>query len=395
MKTLRLLLVLLAAAGALAGAARPAAASPSAGEAPAADASAPRSEDVTYGPAELTLAAELMLPAGEGPFPAAVILQGSGPSDRDNGWARAIAEVLRDEGLAVLLTDKRGSGKSAGDWRSAGFGELAADALAGVKYLRTRSDVAADRVGLVGLSQGGWVAPVAASSRPGDAAFVINVSGAAVSFAEQSTFEMVNTSRQAGLTPEQTAVVVELQRLASRYLATGDWEPYAKRREEAMATEWGQIARGFPGEPDAAVWKFLRRVAAFDPMVYWLAVEAPTLVLYGADDEKDNVPVAESVRRLEFAFSTVGKDNARITVIPGAGHAFIADGQLMEPFTAALSAWVREQVVSGKARALPPEPAAAPAPEPAAEPAAESAAETGAESGAEPTAEPAAEGEGR
>ncbi|MGH7477585.1 MAG: alpha/beta hydrolase family protein [Longimicrobiales bacterium] len=107
-------------------------------------------------------AAGLIRPAAAGAYPAAVIIQGSGASDRANAWARSIAEVVATTGSVVLLTDKRGTGASEGDWRTTDFHELARDAFAGVAYLGRPPDVQPERIGLVGLSQGGWVAPVTA-----------------------------------------------------------------------------------------------------------------------------------------------------------------------------------------------------------------------------------------
>ena len=130
------------------------------------------SEDVRYKNGAMTLAALLLIPEASKPLAGAVIIQGSGASDRTNRWARAIAEILVGKGIAVLLTDKRGSGKSDGNWQTSSFDDLAADALAGADYLRARKEIDAGRVGLVGLSQGGWIAPLAAA-RSENIAFVI------------------------------------------------------------------------------------------------------------------------------------------------------------------------------------------------------------------------------
>lgn len=336
---------------AMAGAPVIAAAEPAGAEAPAAGSpdAAWTSEDVRYANGGLELAAELLLPAppaapaaSSGLHPGAVILQGSGTSDRSNGWSRLIAEELVGEGIAVLLTDKRGSGASGGDWRTAGFDDLAGDALAGFTYLRGRPEVDPARVGLVGLSQGGWVAPVAAARAP-DVAFVIDVSGATVSFGEQSFHEMGNTARQAGLSDEMVQEVLDLNRAAGVYAAGGPWEPYAAGRTRGLERPWAAIAEGFPAERDAQIWTFLRKVIGFSPTPYWLAVTAPVLVVYGAEDEQDNVPVAESVRRLEYLFASSGKTDYRIVVIPGTGHGLLtADRRaLHEEFVTALRGWVR------------------------------------------------------
>ena len=238
-----------------------------------------RSEDVSYRNENIVLAALLMIPHSEGPVAAGVIIQGSGRSDRTNQWARGISELLVSQGLAVLLTDKRGSGKSEGTWQSADFNDLASDAIAGVKYLRSRKEIDTRRIGLIGLSQGGWIAPLAAA-RVEEVAFVIDISGAAVSFAEQSFVEMANTARQAGLSEEQVVEVIELNRAVAEYLITGDWEKYAKQRDRALKSEWRKIAAGFPGSPDLPIWSFLRRVANYDPLPYWIQLKQPVLVIW-------------------------------------------------------------------------------------------------------------------
>jgi pimeloyl-ACP methyl ester carboxylesterase len=305
-----------------------------------------RTEEVRYANGHVALAGLLMLPPARGPVPGAVIIQGSGRSDRTNQWARAIAEELVRAGVAVLLTDKRGSGASGGDWQTAGFDDLAGDALAGVAALRARGDIDSRRVGLAGLSQGGWIAPLAASRSP-HVAFVIDVSGAAVSYAEQSFHEMGNTARQAGLSDAAVAEVLALNRAAGQYLIDGDWAAYEAARRHALGTEAKPVAEGFPAAEDARIWTFLRKSFAFDPMPYWIVLRQPVLVVLGADDERDNVPVAASVQRLEAGFVSAGKRNGRVVVIPGAGHSFIdpATHQLMPAFTQALAEWVRTEVV--------------------------------------------------
>lgn len=304
-----------------------------------------RAEEVTYRNGDVELAAVLLTPKTPGPHAAAVIIQGSGPSDRTNGWARAIAEEIVGNNVAVLLTDKRGSGASGGDWRVAGFDDLAGDALAGVAFLATRPGINRDRIGVAGLSQGGWVAPLAAA-RSRAIAFVIDVSGAAVSFAEQNMHEMANTAHQAGLSAESVAGVLALNRAAGRYLISGDWQAYNDARQRALSSSWSEIAAGFPSDRELPIWTFLKAAAAFDPMPYWLQVAAPVLIVYGAEDELDNVPVRESVRRLEWAFQTIGKSDARIVVIPNTGHALLTRerNRLMPEFERALADFLRDVV---------------------------------------------------
>ncbi|MGI8704496.1 MAG: alpha/beta hydrolase family protein [Sphingomicrobium sp.] len=310
----------------------------------AAGAATLREEAGTYSSGDVELAGLLLLPTGRGPHPAAVIIQGSGDSDRTNGWARSISETIAEAGYAVLLTDKRGSGASGGDWHSGGFEVLADDALAGLSYLASRPSIDKSRIGLVGLSQGGRVVPVAAA-RSDAVAFAINIVGDAVSFAEQSAHEMSNVARQAKLPEPLREQVLQLNAAAGRALLTGDWSEYARLREAGLAAPWAPVARGFPpvGDP---IWTFYGKAFAFDPMPYWTLVRRPALILYGEQDEADNVAVAESVRRLRFGFGVVGKDNYEIVVLPGVGHSlgWTSEGGLGAGAIPAIRDWLAANV---------------------------------------------------
>lgn len=301
-------------------------------------------EPVRYGNS-VPLAAAFLRPDVPGPWPAGVIVQGSGVSDRSNAWARAVAELFVDRGVAILLTDKRGSGESGGDWRSAGFDELADDAIAGVEYLKTRTDVDASRIGLIGLSQGGWIVPLAAVRSP-DVAFVVDISGATVSYAEQTMVEMANTARSAGLGPDAAREIVELNRAAGRHLLGGSWSQYATARERALQGPARAIAAGFPESQDAPVWQFLKKVGAYDPAPYWTVLEQPVLIAYGERDEQDNVPVEESVRRIRFIFDRTGKTNFVVVVVPGVGHALLNEkGEFPAGLTTPLRMWIERYVL--------------------------------------------------
>ena len=273
-------------------------------------------QDVTYRNGDVQLAALLLVPDGRGPFPAAVILQGSGDSDRTNAWSRQWAVALATHGVAALLTDKRGSGKSGGDWKAAGFDVLARDAVAGVEFLRGIRNVRRNAVGVVGLSQGGHVAPLAGTLSP-QVAFVVAVSGASTTAIDQVNHEMRNTFRQAGLDERGVEAGMRLQHLAANYVRSGEWDPYQQAIQQALASPLKPVAEGFPQTRDSWVWTWWRLIGEYDPLPYWKALKVPALVMYGALDEQDNVPVAESTRRLGEVTGT----DLTVRVFPGAGHA--------------------------------------------------------------------------
>jgi pimeloyl-ACP methyl ester carboxylesterase len=226
-----------------------------------------------------------------------VIIQGSGDSDRTNFWARSIAEALANGGIATLLPDKRGSGLSEGDWSTASFETLARDALAGTVLVGEEQAVDGRAVGLVGLSQGGHVAPLAAGLSA-EVAWVVDISGATVTVIEQIRHELRNTAVQAGLAASEVELIMAIQHHAERYVEFGEWEPYAQALEAAEGGSAASVAAGFPQTQGSPAWTWAR-----------------------LNGEQDNVPVSESVRRLESALLPAEHPDFTIRVFPGSGHA--------------------------------------------------------------------------
>ncbi len=245
--------------------------------------SATRYRDVTFrNPTQdIELAGMLLVPEGDGPFPAAVIIHGSGTSKRDNAWYLTLATYLQQQGIVVLLPDKRGSEQSQGDWRTASFEDLAGDALAAVDFLKTQEDVAVSQIGIIGMSQGGHIAPLAAD-RSRDVAFVVNVVGGAVPMRQALFYEENHNLRQLGLLPGISNAVA--------YLSTAHLVHVSQK-------------------------EFWDAIGDFDPLPYWRKLEAPALVLYGQNDT--NVDASANAGRLR----SLRKANIEIEIFDGSGHA--------------------------------------------------------------------------
>ena len=229
---------------------------------------------------DIELGGMLFLPQGQGPFPAAVIVHGAGTSRRDNGWYVMLASALRENGIIVLLPDKRGSAKSGGDWRTSSFEDLATDTVAALEYLRGREDLTIGRMGIVGSSQGGHIAPLIAAQTD-DIDFVVNMIGAAVPIREELLYEENQNLRQMGLLPG----------ISNLLTYPSAWSITEIRQKE-----------------------FWDAVGDYDPLPYWRELEVPALVLYGADDT--NVPSARSAALLQ----SLGKENIEVHVYEGSGH---------------------------------------------------------------------------
>ncbi len=224
----------------------------------------------------LQLAGMLFIPEGEGPFVTAVIIHGSGTSHRDSKWYLSVTQHLLDNGIAVLLPDKRGSEKSEGEWRGASFDELAGDTLSAIEYLKDQDHFKYSSIGLIGMSQGGWIAPLAASQSE-DVSFVVSMSGAFVTTDEQLLYEEINSIHQMGT-----------YKFIAKLIA-----PLTTKNIQRM--------------------DFWLPLAGYDPLPYWEAVKGPTFAAFGSGDV--NVPVAESIERLESLEKEV-----KYEVYPEGGH---------------------------------------------------------------------------
>ena len=134
--------------------------------------------------ARVTLAGTLTKPPRRGPHPAALLITGSGPHDRDETVAGhrpflVLADYLTRRDIAVLRADDRGVGESTGDFASAATDDFAADAGAGFDFLRRRDDIDANRIGLIGHSDGAVIAPELAAARS-DVAWIVMMAGPGV-----------------------------------------------------------------------------------------------------------------------------------------------------------------------------------------------------------------------
>lgn len=167
-----------------------------------------REVDLSYQNQETTLAGTLYLPKGEGPFPAVVIAQGSirAPRTLYHFWA----DHLVRRGIAVLSFDKRGTGKSGGTYEEdnnaseENLSRLASDIALGVEALQARSEISASRIGIFGLSMGGWLAPIAAE-RSSSVAFMALNSGPTVSVGEENTYSDLTGDTPRDRTPTEQA----------------------------------------------------------------------------------------------------------------------------------------------------------------------------------------------
>lgn len=283
-----------------------------------------RADDVTFPGGDVTLAGTLTRPEGAGPFPAVVMITGSGAQDRDETIEGhkpflLLADTLTRAGFAVLRTDDRGVGGSGGAASGTPYEVLADDALAGVAFLRGTDGIDPARVGLFGHSEGGYLGPLAASR--GDVAFVVSMAGPAVSGEDVLIRQNRLLREQAGAPAAETDAYLAFLAEFTDLLRAGDVEAArARSRDEII----GQLAtlpesqRPGPEQVDAIVDSTLD-LAPFllhDPAPALRALDVPVFAFFGEKDLQVPPPQSEGPMRDLLA----GGPDATVRTFPGLNH---------------------------------------------------------------------------
>jgi uncharacterized protein len=255
--------------------------------------------------AGIALAGTLSLPKGEGPFPAALLIAGSGPQDRDESLANhrpflLIADALTRKGIAVLRYDKRGVGKSTGNPDTATTMDLAADAKSALAFLKSRKEIDGSRIGLIGHSEGAIIAPYLAGHSDGVKWLVLLAAPATTG--EQTLLSQSELiGRAGGLSDDQLDASLGFDQ-AAYALVRKEKDPNALAEKlVALVKESGLDA----ALPPAALETQLRMLASpwfrffldYDPLPNFKTVNCPVLALYGQKDlqvaAKTNLPLLQ------------------------------------------------------------------------------------------------------
>ncbi|WP_298760600.1 alpha/beta fold hydrolase [uncultured Psychroserpens sp.] len=251
------------------------------------------------------------------------IIQGAGKSDRSNVWSFLNAEFLAENGYYVLLPDKRGCGKSEGDWKQTSFFELADDAAISAAHLKKLMGL--EKVGLMGLSQGGKIAPMAASKIKSDINFVIDIVGSAKPISEGIIYEMTQTAMEDGLNPEEIKEMLGLHVLLDEYIFSEErnFKPLKQKLEELKKSTWSKFAAEYPNTSDSWVWDFAKNNYAIDIMDYWSVLKQDVFFAFGANDH--NVATYDNVYYIQKGLYAAKKTNYEMHVYP-TGHGLYQSG---------------------------------------------------------------------
>jgi len=286
--------------------------------------------------ADIKLAGTLTLPSGDIPFPAVLLITGSGPQDRNETIYNhrpflVLADFLTRQGVAVLRVDDRGVGESTGDFSQATSEDFASDVLAGIEYLETRKEINPKKIGLLGHSEGGLIAPMVAVKSP-DVAFIVLMAGPGLTGEEILYLQGALISRTMGVSEED---ITKNRQFNEKIFSVIKEEKDKKMAEEKLSqmfmTDWEKMSdekKEQMGDPEvflkaqlqSLLSPWLKFFLTYDPKPTLSRVKCPVLAING---EKDlQVPSKENLSAIEEALVAGGNKNFTVKELPGLNHLF-------------------------------------------------------------------------
>jgi uncharacterized protein len=271
-----------------------------------------------------TLAGTLTIPEGKGPFTAVLLITGSGPQDRDESLLGhkpflVLSDWLTRHGIEVLRVDDRGFGKSTGVFATGTTADFATDVEAGVAFLKTRPEVNARKIGLIGHSEGGVIAPMVAA-RNSDVAFIVMLAGTGVPGDQILVAQRKLISIAGGMDPAEAEKEAAEERgmlaLVEKEKGNADLEKDLRAKMEAAEVPAAEI--GAQVKTLTSPW--FEYFLTYDPAVALRKVKCPVLVMNG---EKDlQVPPALNLPVIRKALQEGGNTEFTIVEMPGLNHLF-------------------------------------------------------------------------
>ncbi len=283
----------------------------------------------------ITLAGTLTMPSEGGLYPAVILISGSGPQNRDEQIFGhkpflVMADYLTKNGFAVLRFDDRGMGESTGIFQSATTEDFARDVESAVNFLRSRKEIDRQKIGLIGHSEGGLIAPIVANASA-DIRFMVLLAAPGLRGDKLLLLQQRAIGKAMGTSDEQLRkseninenifeIVVQsngidtLQASLVSYIKNtlnsmpeierpaGNLEDYARLQAKQLTSPW--------------MIHFLK----YDPVAALERVRCPVLALYG---EKDlQVPPSPNLATLKAALERGGNKDVTTKVLPGLNHLF-------------------------------------------------------------------------
>jgi pimeloyl-ACP methyl ester carboxylesterase len=324
-----------------------------------------RAEDVSFvnqGDAKVRLAGTLTIPEGRGPFPAVVLITGSGPQDRNESLFghkpfAVLADHLSRNGIAVLRYDDRGFASSSGSHANATSADFATDANAAFRFLAERSDIKRNAIGFIGHSEGGMIGPIAAATND-RVAFLVLLAGPGTNAVQL----LLSQRRLVALTQGASNEMLDrsepiVRDILQSVRVAPDSESAMDAIRAALPSDRLQTLGATEAQRDAIAGVFtgtwMRYFIKYEPAPFLARLRVPVLALNGSKDVQ--VPPGENLAAIRVALA----DHRDITVreLPGLNHLFqtAETGSVIEyeriPETFAPSAleliteWIRSRFV--------------------------------------------------
>ncbi|HLO00248.1 MAG TPA: alpha/beta hydrolase [Pyrinomonadaceae bacterium] len=278
----------------------------------------------------------LTLPRTRGLHPAVLLINGSGAQDRNETVAGhrpflVLADHLTRRGIAVLRVDDRGLKGSQDDFYKATDEDFASDVLAGVEFLKTRKEINPKQIGLIGHSEGGVIAPMAAVES-NDVAFIVLMAAPALPGDQFLHLQTASLMKASGASDENISQVRALQERMFTILKQEKTDTKAGERLRAEVS--GMLARMTDeqklalGLTEAAMenqfkvmmTRWYRYIIAYDPRPALMKVKVPVLAINGKRDLQ--VPAKENLSAIAQALRAGGNKDHTVVELPGLNHLF-------------------------------------------------------------------------
>ncbi|MEC9488925.1 MAG: alpha/beta hydrolase, partial [Halanaerobium sp.] len=289
---------------------------------------------------DVKLAGTLTVPDGDGPFPAVLLITGSGSQDRDETLLghkpfKVIADFLTRKGIAVLRADDRGVGGSTGNPATVTTADLARDALAGVAFLKTRLEIAREEIGLIGHSEGGMIAPMVAVESE-DVAFIILLAGPGLPGDEVIMYQVEAIARTGEITEaalEQS--LTEQRKILDIVINVKDDQEAARKirtiledavnnmsesDREAVINAYGSLDNYYQQTVNSLLLPWYRFFISYDPRPTLSRVKCPVLAINGSKDLQ--VAAEPNLTAIKEALQEAGNDQVTVKELPGLNHLF-------------------------------------------------------------------------
>ncbi len=296
------------------------------------------SEDVTFlnSKANISLSGTLTLPKKEGNYPAVILITGSGPQNRDEEIMGhkpflVISDYLTTNGIAVLRFDDRGVGESKGDFKTATSADFSTDVESAIAYLKTRKEINKKKIGLIGHSEGGLIAPMVASKST-DVSFIVLLAGTGIRGDQLLLLQQASMARAMGTSEAEIQKSIRINRKLFEIVAQS-------KDDVSLKTDLtNKITKTLQNDSNAKVPNgmtqadfislqvkqisspWMRYFIKYDPASTLKKIKCPVLAING---EKDlQVPAKENLSAIKNALEKGGNKHFKVKEFPNLNHLF-------------------------------------------------------------------------